>query len=141
MESNSKWKVWIPLAMAGCIVAGLIIGTFMSQHSLIGSGSNPYMNKVSALMSLIDGKYVDSVDQKKMVEDLIPKILGELDPHSVYIPADDRTAANEQIEGSFSGIGVQYHTCGFSCKRRTLCQSWIARRRPDCENQWKVVCG
>jgi len=109
MESNSKGKVWIPLAMAGCIVVGLIIGTFMSQHSLIGSGSNPYMNKVSALMSLIDSKYVDSVDQKKVVEDLIPKILGELDPHSVYIPADDRTAANEQIEGSFSGIGVQFN--------------------------------
>ena len=44
-----------------------------------------------------------------MVEDLLPKILGELDPHSVYISAEERTAANEQIEGSFSGIGVQFN--------------------------------
>ena len=109
MELNNKGKVWIPIAMAGCIVVGLVIGTFMSQHSLIGSGSGSYMNKVNALMSLVEAKYVDSVDEKKLVEDLLPKILGELDPHSVYISAEERTAANEQIEGSFSGVGVQFN--------------------------------
>ncbi|MEA4841173.1 MAG: S41 family peptidase [Bacteroidales bacterium] len=109
MEANNKGKVWIPIAMAGCIVVGLIVGNLMSQRSLIGSGNGLYMNKVNALMSLIDTKYVDSVDQKQMVEDLLPKILGELDPHSVYISAEDRAAANEQIEGSFSGIGVQFN--------------------------------
>jgi len=109
MELNNKGKVWIPLGMAVCIVAGLFIGTLMSQHSLIGNANNPYMSKVEALMSLIDSKYVDSVDQKKIVEDLMPKILGELDPHSVYISAEERTSANEVIEGSFSGIGVQFN--------------------------------
>jgi len=109
MEEKNKGKVWIPIAMGACIVAGLVIGTLMSQHSLIGSGSSLYMNKVNALMSLIDTKYVDSVDQKKLVEDLLPKLLGELDPHSVYISAEDRAAANEQIDGSFSGIGVQFN--------------------------------
>lgn len=109
MEEKNKGKVWIPIAMAACIVAGLVIGTLMSQHSLIGSGNSLYMNKVNALMSLIDTKYVDSVDQKKLVEDLLPKLLGELDPHSVYISAEDRAAANEQIDGSFSGIGVQFN--------------------------------
>ena len=109
MEEKNKGKVWIPVAMAACIVAGLVIGTLMSQHSLIGSSNGLYMNKVNALMSLIDTKYVDSVDQKKLVEDLLPKLLGELDPHSVYISAEDRAAANEQIDGSFSGIGVQFN--------------------------------
>jgi len=109
MELNNKGKVWIPLGMAACIVAGLFIGTLMSQHSLIGNANNPYMSKVEALMSLIDSKYVDSVDQKKIVEDLMPKILGELDPHSVYISAEERISANEVIEGSFSGIGVQFN--------------------------------
>ncbi|MDD4922788.1 MAG: S41 family peptidase [Bacteroidales bacterium] len=107
MEMNNKGKVWIPIAMAACIVTGLVVGTFMSRHSQIGNGL--YMNKVDALMSLIDTKYVDSVDQKKIVEDLLPKILGELDPHSVYISAEERAAANEQIDGSFSGVGVQFN--------------------------------
>ena len=109
MESNNRGKVWVPIAMTVCIIAGLVIGTFMSQHSFLGNGNNPYMSKVEALISLIDVKYVDTVDQKKMVEDLMPKILGELDPHSVYISADDRASANEQIEGSFSGVGVQFN--------------------------------
>ena len=65
MKSNNKGKVWIPIAMAGCIVVGLVVGTFMSQRSLVGSLNGSYMNKVNALMALIDTKYVDSVDQKK----------------------------------------------------------------------------
>jgi carboxyl-terminal processing protease len=109
MELNNKGKIWIPLVMAACIVAGLAIGTYMSQHSLIGSGNYSSMNKVNALMSLIEAKYVDSVDQHKMVEDLLPKMLAELDPHSVYIPADEREIVNEKIDGSFSGVGIQFH--------------------------------
>jgi len=109
METRNKGKVWIPMGMAACIVLGLVVGAVLSKHSLIGNGNDLYMNKVDALMSLIDSKYVDSVDHKKIVEDLMPKILGELDPHSVYISAEERISANEQIEGSFSGIGVQFN--------------------------------
>lgn len=108
MKSNNKGIVWVPIAMTACIVIGLFAGTWMSRHTLLGTGSNPYMSKIQALMSLIDTKYVDSVNQKKIVEDLMPKILGELDPHSVYLSAEERTSANEVIEGSFSGIGVQF---------------------------------
>jgi carboxyl-terminal processing protease len=107
METKNKQRVWIPIAMAACMVVGLVAGSFLSRHSLVGNGL--YMNKINALMSLIDTKYVDSVDQKKLIEDVLPQILGELDPHSVYISAEERAAANEQIEGSFSGIGVQFN--------------------------------
>jgi len=87
---------------------GFVMVPFMSRHSLPENGNGLYMNKISALLSLIDSKYVDSVDQKKIIEDLMPKILGELDPHSAYFSAKDRAAADEQIDGSFSGIGVQF---------------------------------
>ena len=46
---------------------------------------------------------------KQMVEDVIPKIFSELDPHSVYIPAKDAQMVNEDLEGSFSGIGVSFN--------------------------------
>lgn len=108
MEVKNKGKVWLPVIMAACIVVGLFIGTFMSRHSLADNGNGLYVNKVNALLSLIDSKYVDSVDQKQMIEDIMPKILEELDPHSVYISAKDRVATNEQLDGSFSGIGVQF---------------------------------
>lgn len=60
-------------------------------------------------MSLIESNYVDSVDQNKMIEDLMPKILAELDPHSVYLSVKDVKAANEPIEGKFSGVGIQFN--------------------------------
>jgi carboxyl-terminal processing protease len=93
--------------MALCIVIGMVIGTLLSHRS--GDNDGKYMNKINALLSLIDEKYVDTVDQAKIVEDVLPQILGELDPHSVYFPAKDVVAANEEIEGSFSGVGIQFN--------------------------------
>lgn len=71
--------------------------------------NNLYVNKVGALMTLIQNKYVDSVDMKKISDKVIPEILQELDPHSTYITAKNKEYADEQIYGSFSGIGVQFN--------------------------------
>ncbi len=110
MELKNKGKFWIPLAMAVCVAVGLVVGTLMTRNEMFSySGARlNNLNKISALISLIDSKYVDSVDLSKISEDLIPKVLAELDPHSVYIPADQRKITDEQLEGSFSGIGVQF---------------------------------
>ena len=66
-------------------------------------------NKINAILSVIDEQYVDTVDVNELVEKAIPKIFNELDPHSVYIPAEDVMAANEDLEGSFSGIGISFN--------------------------------
>lgn len=66
-------------------------------------------NKVNAVLNIINEQYVDTVDMSRLVENIIPKIVGELDPHSVYISAEDAEAANEDLEGSFSGIGVSFN--------------------------------
>lgn len=63
-------------------------------------------NKINAILDIIDEQYVDTVSMSKLVESTIPKIFSELDPHSVYIPAEDASVVNEELEGSFSGIGV-----------------------------------
>jgi carboxyl-terminal processing protease len=107
MKTTSNSRVWVPIFMALCIVIGMVIGTLLASRSGVNDGK--YMNKINALLSLIDEKYVDTVDQAKIVEDVLPQILGELDPHSVYFPAKDVVAANEEIEGSFSGVGIQFN--------------------------------
>jgi carboxyl-terminal processing protease len=107
MKKTTNGRVYVPLFMALCIVLGMVIGTLLSNRS--GNNDGKYLNKINALLSLIDEKYVDTVDQAKIVEDVIPQILGELDPHSVYFPAKDVVAANEEIEGSFSGVGIQFN--------------------------------
>ena len=106
----NKSNRYIPLLMALCVVIGVVIGTFYANHfsgnrlNIINSGSN----KLSNLLYTLDDQYVDSVDVPNLVEKAIPLILGELDPHSVYISANDVQMANDDLRGSFSGVGIEF---------------------------------
>lgn len=107
--SSNKNKL-IPFLMATCLVAGILIGTFYTNHF---SGNklgiiNTSSNKLNALLHIIDEQYVDTVNMFNLVEEAMPQILAELDPHSSYIPAKDLEAVNSDLKGSFSGIGVQF---------------------------------
>lgn len=66
-------------------------------------------NKLDAVLNLVDTKYVEEVDTKEIIEKLIPDVLKELDPHSVYIPAKEMEKTMEEMEGSFSGVGIQFN--------------------------------
>ena len=100
----------MPLIMAVCVVIGILIGTFYANHfsgnrlSIINSSSN----KLNSLLHIIDDKYVDTVNINDIVEKAMPQILSELDPHSVYIAARDMEIANDELKGSFSGIGIEF---------------------------------
>ena len=65
-------------------------------------------NKLSDLIGIINSYYVDTVDVEALVEKTIPKVLSELDPHSVYIPAKEAEQADQELRGSFSGVGIQF---------------------------------
>ena len=111
MESNKKTR-YIPIIIAVSIVAGIFIGTFYAnrfseQNRGIGIISST-SNKLTGLLRIIDDQYVDTVNMSELIEDAMPQILGELDPHSSYIPAKDLQAVNDDLRGSFSGIGVQF---------------------------------
>ncbi len=96
--------------MALCVVVGILIGNFYANHfsgnrlNIINSGSN----RLSNLLHIIDDQYVDKVNIDSLVNNAIPLILAELDPHSVYISAKDAQAANDDLKGSFTGIGVEF---------------------------------
>ena len=99
----------MPLIMALCIVVGMLIGNFYANHfsgnrlNIINSGSNRLTN----LLHIIDDQYVDKVNIDSLVNNAIPLILSELDPHSVYISAKEAQATNDELKGSFTGIGVE----------------------------------
>ena len=99
-----------PLLIAIGTIVGIFIGYICTSHfssgriSIINTGSS----KVGYLLQLIDNNYVDSVDMNTLVEDAMPQILGELDPHSSYFGPKDAEEASEDLKGSFSGIGVQF---------------------------------
>ena len=99
-----------PLWLALSVVIGIFIGTFYANHfsgnrlSIINSG-----NKLNNLLHIIDDQYVDTVNINDLVEKAMPQILGELDPHSVYISAKDVQTANDDLRGSFSGVGIEFN--------------------------------
>lgn len=99
-----------PLFMSLSMIGGIFIGLFYSGHfnqnslSIINGGAN----KLGNLMEAIDQCYVDKVDMDTIIESSIPLILRELDPHSSYIPASELQDAEDQLSGSFSGIGVSF---------------------------------
>lgn len=100
----------MPLLLAVCVVVGILIGTFYANHF---SGNklgiiNTSSNKLNALLRIIDDQYVDTVNMYNLVEEAMPQILCELDPHSAYIPAKDLEAVNSDLKGSFSGVGIQF---------------------------------
>ena len=99
-----------PVIIAISVVAGILIGTFYAKHyggnklGIINGSSN----KLNALLHVIDDQYVDTVDMSQLVENAMPQILAELDPHSTYIPAQKLEEVNSELEGSFSGVGIQF---------------------------------
>ena len=111
MTPDTKHR-FTPLLIAIGTVAGIFIGSFYTSHftggriNIINTGSS----KVGYLLQLIDNNYVDTVDMNTLVEDAMPQILSELDPHSSYFGPKDAEEANEDLKGSFSGIGVQFTT-------------------------------
>nr|WP_297226884.1 S41 family peptidase [uncultured Prevotella sp.] len=108
--NKNKTNRFMPFIMAVCVVIGIIIGTFFSNHfsgnrlNVINSGSN----RLNNLLHLIDDQYVDAVNIDSLVDKAIPQILAELDPHSVYISAKDAAQATDDLKGSFSGVGIEF---------------------------------
>lgn len=102
------WPVYIALA----VITGIYIGNKMSVSSNSSTGSIISLspgNKLSTLIEMIDKQYVDTIDKNELIEEVIPEVLEQLDPHSVYIPAKDLQSVNEDLQGSFGGIGVQFN--------------------------------
>jgi carboxyl-terminal processing protease len=89
------------------ILLGIAVGAFISP---LVSGDNVYdqFEKYRNVFGKITKNYVDEVDTQKLTESAIRGMLGELDPHSVYINAEEMKDVQEDFQGSFEGIGVQF---------------------------------
>lgn len=109
MKKENKYR-FMPLLMALCMVMGIMIGSFYANHfsgnrlTIVNNGSS----RLNNLLRIIDDQYVDKVNIDSLVDKAIPTILSELDPHSVYISAKDAQAAADDLNGSFSGVGIEF---------------------------------
>ena len=96
MNNNIKGRI-TPLLISLGVIVGILIGTFCTSHfsgnrlSIINTGTN----KLSYLLQIIDNNYVDTVNMSQLVEDAMPGILKELDPHSSYLSVQDAKKADD----------------------------------------------
>jgi carboxyl-terminal processing protease len=109
----NKFKIWLPFVFLALLASGIYVGMSMNEPyrraNSFFSFKTGQFNKINDIINYINQEYVDTVNQKKLVENTIEDMLHQLDPHSAYIPAEELQAMNEPLEGNFDGIGVEFH--------------------------------
>jgi carboxyl-terminal processing protease len=112
MKNNNLTPIWLSIAAS----IGLLVGYILSNNAMLYNNSivvpgvkKQSYSKLNDVLHIVEEAYVDTIDRSKLVEGIIPAVLTNLDPHSVYIPKDEVQSMNEDLEGSFSGIGVQFN--------------------------------
>jgi len=109
MKEN-KLQVWLPLLFGVVLALGILTGFQLAESSGSASAGMSSKNRsgIQEVLDLLQYKYVDSVKLDSLEEEGIYAILNQLDPHTVFIPAQELGEANADLEGAFSGIGVEY---------------------------------
>lgn len=104
MSDNKYNGRLLPLIASAILAAGIWLGYCLAD----GDSSTPAQRKLARVYELIGDEYVDRLDPDSLVESTIPLLMQNLDPHSVYLSAAERANANQKLDGSFSGIGIQF---------------------------------
>lgn len=108
---NKKLQVWLPLLFSLVMIAGMFFGFKLHQQtgSARGFFVRDHRNAFQEALDLIKTKYVDSVKIDSLQDHAMEGLMNQLDPHSVFIPANNLSEANEDIVGNFQGIGVEFN--------------------------------
>lgn len=106
---NTKYQIRLPIILTIGVAAGILIGATFTDKPKVQNDLNKNIQKFKEVLTMIDRNYVDQVDTEELVEDAISHMLSNLDPHSSYISAKDRVRANEDLQGNFEGIGIEFN--------------------------------
>lgn len=108
--NNKKIQVWLPLLFSVTMIVGMYFGYKMRDN--MPGKSFFFAEKrrpVQEIMDLIKNRYVDDVEMDKLADTAIQAMLSKLDPHSVFIPAEELQMVNEDLAGKFFGIGIEFN--------------------------------
>ncbi len=130
-KKRNKLIIFLPLIISAALIVGILIGNWITgirvrnivtdevnkQKFSIRPGLNggsgfsltPKGNKISSALQYIINEYVDTVSLNNLNESVMPALVDNLDPHSIYIPAKEFQRYSEPLVGNFSGIGVSFN--------------------------------
>ena len=101
---STRQPIWLPIAIAVAVAVGIFFGSRFTSSKPVADNDR----KLNAILNLIAQDYVDTTNLKDLIELSIPEILSNLDPHTVYFSSDELKAATDDLNGSFSGIGISF---------------------------------
>jgi carboxyl-terminal processing protease len=108
--NNKKIQVWLPLLFSITMIVGMWLGYKMRDN--MPGKSFFFMEKrrpVQEIMDLIQNRYVDEVNIDSLADTAIQAMLNKLDPHSIFIPAEQLDAVKEDLAGKFFGVGIEFN--------------------------------
>lgn len=105
-----KNKALMPIILTAVMAAGVILGFIIAKNNKIvtTNQSSDNLSCINNVFSLIEKEYVDTIDIKKLQIKAITEVLESMDPHSEYIEPEILDDVNENLYGSFEGIGVSF---------------------------------
>lgn len=115
---DKRLAVLAPVVVVVAVIIGIFMGMTAARSGAAKQQARTDINKmisllgndkVSQTMAMISNMYVDPVSYDTLVEALMPELMAQLDPHSVYIPPQDMDDLNETLDGEFDGIGVVFN--------------------------------
>ena len=106
-NKNSNFQISLPFVLCIGLAGGVLLGAGLTNKSG-GTEVNRDVQKLREVLSLVKSEYVDDTKTDDLVEEAIVHMLGKLDPHSAYISSKDRISANEDLQGNFEGIGIEF---------------------------------
>ncbi|MFO8066938.1 MAG: S41 family peptidase [Bacteroidales bacterium] len=114
-SKKNKIKIYLPILFALVMALGVIVGINLNFNTAPGNenkfrsfGFGKY-DKINDVINFVYESYVDSINREEITEETIKSFLSNLDPHSVYIPAEDFKELNDPLMGSFEGIGIEFN--------------------------------
>jgi carboxyl-terminal processing protease len=109
-KKMKKTQAWLPFLFAIVLIVGMITGYKLRERMPYSQGffENSKGSAIQEALDLIRLHYVDPIYTDSLSDDAIQAMLAHLDPHSVFIPAKYLQEVNEDLQGNFEGIGVEF---------------------------------
>ncbi|MDR2291853.1 MAG: S41 family peptidase [Prevotellaceae bacterium] len=109
---KNKFNIFFPLLSVIIIVSAAYLGFKMGMNRALIPQSvevKTPATKINKILQLISDRYVDKISIDSLVELSIPLIIEHLDPHSVYVVAEELKEMDESLQGSFEGVGITFN--------------------------------
>ncbi|MBL7850301.1 MAG: S41 family peptidase [Cyclobacteriaceae bacterium] len=108
-KHNSPRQIALPIVLGIGLAAGVLIGASLDTKPVGTTESGEDIRKLREVLSLIQDEYVDTAKTGRLVDEAISHMLEKLDPHSAYFPLSERTEVDEDLQGNFEGIGIEFN--------------------------------